>query len=97
MTIILTSKEICAILMSIILTFFLLMSVGGDILTELKRIRDKCGLSQEVIAQALGVSRSAVAMWENSNAYPRGKTLARLADLLHCTIDELYGRRKDSA
>lgn len=66
-------------------------------MTELKRIRDKCGISQGMIAQELGISRSAVAMWETSEVYPRGKTLVRLADLLHCTIDELYGRSKDSA
>ncbi len=66
-------------------------------MTELKKIRDRHGISQEAISQALGVSRSAVAMWETSEAYPRGKTLARLADFLGCTIDELYGRGRDGA
>ena len=61
-------------------------------MTALKKLRERCGLSQEAIAQSIGVSRSAVAMWETNDAYPRGKTLARLADALHCTIDQLYGR-----
>lgn len=61
-------------------------------MTDLKKIREGRGLRQEEVARAVGVSRSTVAMWETSNGYPRGETLVLLADLLCCTIDELYGR-----
>ena len=30
-------------------------------------------------------------MWETSSSYPRGETMVLLANLLCCTIDELYG------
>lgn len=61
-------------------------------MTDLKRIRKDRGLCQEEVARAIGVSRSTVAMWETRNGYPRGEKLTLLADLLCCTIDELYGR-----
>lgn len=59
---------------------------------NLKQIREQRGLSQTEIATALGVSRSAVAMWETSPACPRGKTVVQLAEVLDCSIDELFGR-----
>lgn len=58
----------------------------------LRNIRERQGLLQEEIAKTLGVSRSAIAMWESGKANPRGETLVKLADALNCTIDELYGR-----
>lgn len=49
-------------------------------------------MSQEKLAEALSMDRSTVAKWETGDSYPRGETLAKLADLLGCTIDELFGR-----
>lgn len=66
--------------------------MGGDILIKLKAIRERCGMNQNELAQILGVSRSTVAMWETSEACPRGTTLTQLADVLNCSIDELFGR-----
>ncbi len=60
-------------------------------MTGLKEVRKRCGLCQEDVARAIGVSRSTVAMWETSSSYPRGETMVLLANLLCCTIDELYG------
>jgi len=55
-------------------------------------MRSNLGISQAALAELLGVSQQAVAQWETGRAYPRGETLAKLDDILHCTIDELYGR-----
>ncbi len=60
--------------------------------TRIKLLRENIGFLQEELAQILGVSRSTVAMWETNKAHPRGETLVKLADALHCTIDQLYGR-----
>lgn len=58
----------------------------------LKPIREKLGLSQEQLASALKVDRSTVTKWETGDSYPRGEMLMQMADILGCTIDEIYGR-----
>lgn len=63
----------------------------------LKAIREARSLSQEQVAKILKVDRSTVTKWETGGAYPRGEVLAKLADLLHCTIDELFGRDSQSS
>ena len=64
----------------------------------LKNLRYRESMTQENLAQKLGVTQSMIAKWENGGSYPRGEMLTRLADVLHCTIDELFGRNQsDSA
>jgi transcriptional regulator with XRE-family HTH domain len=47
-----------------------------------RMIREQAGLSQNDIADALGVSRVAVTRWENGARRPRGRLLRRYARLL---------------
>ena len=47
-------------------------------------------MSQQQLADAVGVSQSTVAMWETGKRIPRGKMLKLLANSLGCTIDELF-------
>lgn len=54
-----------------------------------KEQRLKNGLSQEEVAAAVGVTRQAVCQWENGGAYPRGENLLKVAELYHCTVDDL--------
>lgn len=61
-------------------------------MNAIKSLRERNGLSQRALADGVGVTQQAVAKWEAGGAYPRGEVLAVLADLLHCTIDELFGR-----
>jgi len=63
--------------------------VGFLRITEL---RERAGLTQTQVADSLGLDRSAVCKWENGVSKPRADSLLKLADLFHCTIDELYGR-----
>ncbi|MBM6976972.1 helix-turn-helix domain-containing protein [Intestinimonas butyriciproducens] len=58
----------------------------------LKYIRKKAGLTQMDLAAKLGVTQSLVAMWERGATLPNAAKLPELADVLHCTIDALYGR-----
>ena len=46
-------------------------------------------LSQEQVAEAVGVSRQAVAKWENGEAVPDLTNAAALAKLFDVTLDEL--------
>lgn len=56
---------------------------------RLKFFRDKKSLTQKNIANVLGLSVSTISKWESGISKPRADTLKKLADLLHCTVDEL--------
>ena len=58
----------------------------------LRNIRQANGLTQTELAEQMGVTQSLVAMWERGAVLPSAEKLPRLADLLGCTIDALYGR-----
>lgn len=58
----------------------------------MKTLRVAAGITQADLANRLGVKQSTVSMWESSEAYPRGEVLPKIADLLGCTIDQLFGR-----
>lgn len=52
--------------------------------------RKRCGYTQQTFAEALGIERGRLAMWEIGHAWPSAAWLPKMADLLCCTIDELY-------
>ena len=59
---------------------------------NLRRLRTAAGLTQPAVAAALGISRSAVAMYESGSREPELSLLCRLADLYAVSLDELAGR-----
>ena len=55
-------------------------------------IRDKrreLGMTQEQLAQKLGVTQGAVNKWETSECCPKSSRLKEVAEALGCTVDEL--------
>lgn len=56
---------------------------------NIKKAREKAGLTQQELADRLGIGQSAVAMWETQGFLPRTDKLPTLAKILGCTIDEL--------
>lgn len=56
---------------------------------KLKEARKQASLSQEQLAEKLGVSRSAVAKWETDNGIPDVGNLKVIARLLHVSINYL--------
>lgn len=50
-------------------------------------------LTQEQLAQEIGVSSVAVSKWERGISIPDQDTLCRLADYFKITVDELLGRK----
>lgn len=52
--------------------------------------RKAAGMTQAQLAEAIGVERPALAMWEIGASWPSARILPALADTLLCTIDELY-------
>lgn len=59
---------------------------------RIKEIREARGMTRKQIADAVGVSEVAVYYWENGRQKPSADKLPKLAELLGCTIDALYGR-----
>ena len=55
----------------------------------LKVHRTRCGMTQEFVAESMGVSRQAVSKWENGTADPATSNLLKLARLYGITPEEL--------
>ncbi len=66
-------------------------SIGKTI----KEKRIQKGLTQEELAEKMGVSPQAVSKWENDISYPDITILSSLARELGCTVDELLGNKKE--
>lgn len=52
--------------------------------------RKAAGMTQAQLAEQIGVERAALAMWEIGASWPSARILPALADVLLCSIDELY-------
>ena len=65
------------------------MNTLGD---RIRILRSGRALTQQAVAEALGVSRSAVAMWEKDEREPNLETLAQLAKLLDVPLSALVER-----
>ena len=61
------------------------MSLGNSLL----RARKNSGLSQEEVAEKLGVSRQTISKWELDETLPDIRQSKRLSTLYHLTLDEL--------
>ena len=55
----------------------------------LKEHRTRCGMTQEFLAEAMGVSRQAVSKWENGTADPSTSNLLKLAKLYGIAPEDL--------
>ena len=58
---------------------------------KLIRLRKREGLSQEALAETLGVSRQAVSRWETGETVPNTETLKLLSALFDVSINTLLG------
>ena len=52
-------------------------------------LRKKNGLSQEELAEKLGVSRQSVSKWESNNTYPETDKIIQICNLFDCSMDDL--------
>lgn len=56
---------------------------------KLKTKRTASGLSQEALAEKIGVSRQTISSWENDRSYPDIGSILKLSDLYGVSLDEL--------
>lgn len=65
------------------------MTIGKKIYT----LRTKCGMTQEQLAEKMGVSRQAISKWESGMSIPELSKLKTLANLYQVTLDELMDEK----
>ena len=58
----------------------------------IKDLRNQRNLTQEGLAQEMGISKSSIAMWETGSRFPSKELYEQLADFFNVDIDYLYGR-----
>lgn len=64
---------------------------------RLKKVRKEAGYTQESLAQALGVSKGTVAMWETGKRNPDFEMLCDISDLLDRKVDYLLDHSDDDS
>lgn len=60
---------------------------------KLSKLRKEKNITQEQLAERLGVSRQAISKWESNAAFPETEKLIRMSELFNCSLDYLL---KDS-
>ncbi len=60
-------------------------------LPNLKQLRREAGISQQALADVLGMSQQSVNHYENDNTQPDIQTLKQMADYFHTSIDYIVG------
>ena len=58
----------------------------------IKELREEHGLTQQQLAERMGVTQAAVARWESGENKLNSENLIKLADILNTTTDALLGR-----
>lgn len=61
---------------------------------KLKSIRKKAGMSQEKLAEKIGVSRQAITKWETDAGIPDIDNMMALSSLFNISLDELLSNEK---
>ena len=62
---------------------------------QIKHYRKQADLSQEKMAEKIGVSRQAITKWENGTGTPDISNLMAIADLFQISVDELLSNKKN--
>ena len=63
------------------------LTIGENI----RNFRKKNDLTQESLADRLGVTYQSVSRWENGTTYPDLELIPAIAEILSVTVDELLG------
>lgn len=66
-------------------------AVRASLAEKLRENRVRCKMTQEFVAEAVGVSRQAVSKWENGTSDPSTANLIALAKLYGISAEQLLG------
>ena len=66
-----------------------------ELANRLYEYRKQSGLSQEELAEKLGISRQSVSKWERAESCPDTDNLIELSKIYNVTMDELLNTSKD--
>ena len=58
---------------------------------NLRKLRVKKGVSQQLLAESIGISQQSVNKYENHNIEPDIETLTAIADFFNTSVDYLIG------
>lgn len=58
-----------------------------------EHFRKRADLTQKEVADILGLDQTTVSRWERGRKLPRADRLPRIADLYHCSVDDLLRPR----
>ena len=62
---------------------------------NLQKLRKRKGLTQEALADLVGVARQTIAKWETEDSAPDLETAGKLAEVLEVTLDDLVEAEAD--
>lgn len=62
---------------------------------KIRELRHRDGRTQEMLADALGITSQAVSRWESGGSYPDMEMIPSIANYFGITIDELFGYQND--
>ena len=68
----------------------------GDFPNVFKSLRIKSGLTQQQMAEKLGLSRSTIGMYENGEREPSFEILEHIADLFNVDMNYLIGKTEST-
>ena len=57
---------------------------------KIKEFRDKRGLTQVELGQLLGMSQTAISLYESGDRKPDVETAKNIAKVLHTTLDSIF-------
>ena len=60
-----------------------------------QRLRKEAGLTQEEVAEKVGITPQGVSKWENDLSSPDINILVKLAEILGVSVEELLGKEKE--
>lgn len=63
---------------------------------DFKRLRKSKNITQRIIADAIGVRQSTVAMWERGSSKPQTKNLIAISKCLEVSVEELLDCFKEA-
>lgn len=66
-------------------------------MNRIREIREKVGMNQTELANALGIRQNRLSTWETGKYEPDNEMLVKIAEILQTTVDELLGVSNQSA